>query len=97
MCIRDSVVAVRSHEFELQPGDLRDVFEQQCDRAGERAGFGVGVGTVSYTHLDVYKRQCRRRPRRPVRFGLRDRGHPAGRARDLRGVRRALSLSLIHI
>ena len=38
------VVAVRSHEFELQPGDLRDVFEQQCDRAGERAGFGVGVG-----------------------------------------------------
>ena len=23
------------------------------------AGIGAGVGTVSYTHLDVYKRQCR--------------------------------------
>ena len=46
MCIRDSLISHLSEDLavELDAGELQAVHE-------------LGVGTVSYTHLDVYKRQ----------------------------------------
>ena len=77
MCIRDSRIAV--HIPGQQPRKERILHRAAPldDRAGLFGAEQLGLAAVSYTHLDVYKRQLRARVR-PFRAD-------AGRQNALRG------------
>ena len=59
MCIRDSASPAPSMRAasSISPG----MFSENCFIRNTPKGQPT-VGTVSYTHLDVYKRQCTHRP-----------------------------------
>ena len=71
------VNAVNASEWITHPIDMRGLKElvdnstilPQCIRAYKStiAGFGISVGSVSYTHLDVYKRQGNKWAMEPFR------------------------------
>ena len=52
MCIRDSSKAIGAYAAKYNYGIVRDL-----------VGHGIGTHPVSYTHLDVYKRQSEGWPR----------------------------------
>ena len=54
MCIRDRVEIAQQHR-RCARGRFGPVAD---DALGHRLGPAIGVGAVSYTHLDVYKRQA---------------------------------------
>ena len=65
MCIRDSFCTVSGMEglergIESARGDGCSVCAAAPETADAGTGKGCGLGAVSYTHLDVYKRQGKR-------------------------------------
>ena len=55
MCIRDSYWTAEEVDTKLK-GIMKNIYHSSVEVA-ERYGLGYDLA-VSYTHLDVYKRQC---------------------------------------
>ena len=53
-----SHVAILDHGVLQESGSVEEVFSNPKTEAGRRLVYPAGVVTVSYTHLDVYKRQA---------------------------------------
>ena len=58
MCIRDSIGADQIEQFERPHAKTGSFLHQQIDLAGAGDALGQYTQPVSYTHLDVYKRQA---------------------------------------
>ena len=63
MCIRDSARAAEEASYEEYKANLRHnaqnfrITDAHLGEGGPKAKFQANIEAVSYTHLDVYKRQ----------------------------------------